>query len=175
MSGPAPRRPLRLRAIIAACAAGAGLLFLHPPPAVAIELLAHFPATQLSIRTHDATEWFSTWVADSPERQQQGLQFLEWMAADQGMLFPQATPRLMSMWMKDTLIPLDMLFIDDKGRIVAIRERTTPRSLELIRSPVQVAAVRELAGGECSALGIRVGDQVRHRIFGTDPGAPVRN
>jgi len=81
----------------------------------------------------------------------------------------------MHMWMKNTLIPLDMLFIDAKGHIVAIHERAIPRSEEIISSSTAVKAVLELAGGECATLGIRVGDQVRHQLFGSAIGGPARN
>jgi uncharacterized membrane protein (UPF0127 family) len=113
-------------------------------------------------------------VADTPERSQQGLMFLRWLPPDQGMLFPEDTPRVMHMWMKNTLIPLDMLFIDAKGRIIGIHERATPRSEDIITSPAPVKAVLELAGGACAQLGIRVGDQVRHALFGSGPAGPVR-
>jgi hypothetical protein len=68
-----------------------------------------------------------------------------------------------------------MLFIDAKGHVIAIRERATPRSEEIISSPAAVKAVLELAGGECATLGIRVGDQVKHKLFGTAAAGPVRN
>ena len=101
--------------------------------------------------------------------------YIKWLPSDQGMLFPQAAPRVMSMWMKNTLIPLDMLFIDAGGRIVYIRERATPESEDIISIPTPVKAVLELPGGQCAALGIRAGDQVRHALFGVPTGGPVRN
>src|ERR1700722_7730450 len=148
---------------------------LASPPARAIESLQQFPTSVLSIQTHKGAEWFTVWIADTPERSEQGLMFLQWLPTDQGMLFPQDAPRVMHMWMKNTLIPLDMLFIDAKGHIIAIRERAPPRSEEIISSPAAVKAVLELAGGECATLGIRVGDQVRHRLFGTGTAGPARN
>jgi uncharacterized membrane protein (UPF0127 family) len=68
-----------------------------------------------------------------------------------------------------------MLFVDARGRVVYIQERATPQSEAIISAPVPVKAVLELAGGECARLGIRVGDQVRHRLFGTPPEGPVEN
>ena len=137
--------------------------------------LQQFPSAVLNIRTHKGTEWFTVWIADTPERSQQGLMYLQWLPADRGMLFPQDAPRVMKMWMKNTLIPLDMLFIDSKGRVVYIHENATPRSEAIIAAPVAVKAVLELAGGECSLLGIHVGDQVRHPLFGSARLGPVRN
>jgi uncharacterized membrane protein (UPF0127 family) len=140
-----------------------------------LESLEQFPRTALSIRTHSGTEWFSTWVADTPAREEQGLMYLRWLPADQGMLFPQSSPSVMTMWMKNTLIPLDMLFIDVQGRIVYIRQNATPESEEIITAHVPVKAVLELAGGLSAQRGIAVGDQVQHRLFGTAPMGPVRN
>ena len=100
--------------------------------------------------------------------------FLRWLPPDHGMLFPQASPRVMSMWMKNTLIPLDMLFIDAQGRVVYIRERATPLSEDIISAPPKVKAVLELAGGECARLGIHVGDRVQHTLFGSAPAGPAR-
>jgi uncharacterized protein len=151
------------------------LATLAPPPARALESLQQFPTSVLTIQTHKGAEWFTVWIADTPERSEQGLMFLQWLPTDQGMLFPQDAPRVMHMWMKNTLIPLDMVFIDAKGHIVAIREHATPRSEDIISSPAAVKAVLELAGGECATLGIRVGDQVRHKLFGTGMAGPARN
>jgi uncharacterized protein len=154
---------------------GLVLSALPARPAQAWEDLDRFPNTVLDIRTHGSREWFSVWVADTPARSEQGLMFLKWLPPDWGMLFPQTTPRVMSMWMKNTLIPLDMLFIDSQGRVVYIRERTTPQSEALITTPVPVKAVLELNGGQCARLGIRVGDKVRHALFGSAPEGPARH
>lgn len=137
------------------------------------EALQQFPQSVLNIRTHQGSEWFSVWIADSSQRQEQGLMFQKWLPADWGMLFPEQTPRVKSMWMKNTLISLDMLFIDANGRIVYIREHATPESEEIITYPGPVKAVLELAGGECARAGIHVGDQVHHALFGSSPGAPA--
>ncbi len=164
----------RLRAcLLAATVLLLGSLPARPDPAM--ESLDQFPTSVLEIRTHAGREWFSVWIADTPARSEQGLMFLKWLPTDRGMLFPQETPRVMSMWMKNTLIPLDMLFIDAQGRVVYIRERATPQSQDIISTPVAVKAVLELAGGECSRLGIRVGDHVRHQLFGSAPEGPVRD
>lgn len=164
-------RPAGVRGLCLLLVLGA----LSSLPARALESLQQFPSSVLTIHTHKGAEWFTVWIADTPERSEQGLMFLQWLPADQGMLFPRDSPRIMHMWMKNTLIPLDMLFIDARGRIVGIHERATPRSEEIISSPVAVKAVLELAGGECARLGIRVGDQVRHKLFGTAIAGPARN
>ncbi|HEV7986327.1 MAG TPA: DUF192 domain-containing protein [Steroidobacteraceae bacterium] len=144
-----------------------------PPATPATEELRRFPSSVLSIRTRQSTEWFNVWIADTSQRQEQGLMYQKWLPTDWSMLFPEQAPRVKSMWMKNTLIPLDMLFIDPKGRIVYIRERATPESEQIISYPVAVKAVLELSGGTCARLGIRVGDQVHHALFGASPGGPA--
>src|SRR3546814_14529348 len=81
------------------------------------------------------------------------------------MLFVYSQPRRVSMWMKNTLIPLDMLFIAPDGRIESIVKRAVPHSLATISSRGKVRAVLELNGGTVDRLGIRPGDRVVHPIF----------
>jgi uncharacterized membrane protein (UPF0127 family) len=91
------------------------------------------------------------------------------VAPNEGMLFDWGAPRESSMWMRNTLVPLDMLFIAADGRVHRIAERTTPHSLAPIDSRGPVRATLELRGGVTERLNIRVGDRVQHRIFGTAP------
>jgi len=147
----------------------------HSSRAMELEKLESFPHSTVQIRTHDSAEWFSIWVADTPAREEQGLMFLHWLAPDQGMLFPQDPPRVMTMWMKNTLIPLDMLFIDGRGKILYIKANATPESEDIITYASPIRAVLELGGGEAARRGIRVGDTVRHELFGVPPAGPVRN
>lgn len=151
------------------------LVLTAVPRSEAAESLQGFPQSVLSIRTRQTTEWFSIWIADNTVRQEQGLMNQKWMPADWGMLFPDDAPHVKSMWMKNTLIPLDMLFIDAHGRIVHIRENATPESLEIITFVTPVKAVLELNGGICAREGIRVGDQVRFTLFGAQSQGPVKN
>lgn len=88
------------------------------------------------------------------------------LGRDRGMLFLYARDQVIQMWMKNTLIPLDMLFIDRKGRIVRIKERAVPRSLRAISSGQRARAVLEVRGGTASRLGLRPGDRVLHESFG---------
>jgi len=92
--------------------------------------------------------------------------FRRTMAPDAGMLFHYKTPTLATMWMRNTLIPLDMLFVDAQGRIVNIHERAVPQSLDVIAAAAPVRAVIELNGGTAARLGIAPGDRVQHPIFG---------
>jgi uncharacterized membrane protein (UPF0127 family) len=81
------------------------------------------------------------------------------LPADEGMVFTHSPPRPASMWMKNTYIPLDMLFVDADGRIVKIAERTTPHSLEPVGTNTPVQAVIELRGGEAARRKLQVGDR----------------
>lgn len=111
---------------------------------------------------------FAVEMARSADQLAQGLMYRQKLAADAGMLFDFGTPRPVSMWMKNTLIPLDMLFIAVDGRVTGIAQRAVPQSLAIIDSPGPVKAVLELNGGTAQRLGLKVGDRVLHPLFGTD-------
>jgi uncharacterized membrane protein (UPF0127 family) len=98
-----------------------------------------------------------------------GLMFRTEVAPDEGMIFDWGSPRESSMWMRNTLVPLDMLFIAADGRIHRIAERTVPLSLATIDSRGPVRATLELRGGIAAERDIRVGDRVLHRLFGSAP------
>jgi uncharacterized membrane protein (UPF0127 family) len=82
-----------------------------------------------------------------------------------GMLFVFPADEQVSMWMKNTYLSLDMVFIDAAGRIVYIAPKTTPLSLNIISAPQPARAVLELKGGACAAFGIRAGDRIIHSSF----------
>lgn len=103
---------------------------------------------------------FTVEVARTPEEQARGLMERQSLAPDRGMLFPYATPQPVAFWMKNTLIPLDMIFIAPGGRILRIEANTVPLSLEPVASGEAVEAVLELAGGRSAELGIAAGDRV---------------
>ncbi len=110
---------------------------------------------------------FRVEMAVRPEDQTIGMMFRTSMQPDEGMLFDWGRPQQSSMWMRNTLIPLDMVFIAADGRIHRIHERATPLSLATIDSRGPVRATLELQGGTAERLNLRVGDRVEHRIFGT--------
>lgn len=115
---------------------------------------------------------FNVEVAFTPDQQRRGLMFRTELAADGGMLFDFRSAQNVSMWMKNTLIPLDMLFIDSTGTVAFIAENTTPESTAVISSTVPVRWVLEVAGGTASRLRIRAGD----RVEGPDiQGVPWRS
>lgn len=109
---------------------------------------------------------FSVEVADDDEERAYGLMFRRKLAADAGMLFVLPQDQPLSMWMRNTFIPLDMLFLSADGRIVAIVERTVPQSLSVIASPGKVRGVLEVNGGTAARLHLKPGDRVVHPAFG---------
>lgn len=114
----------------------------------------------LTVKTAKTTHKFRVEVARTVEEQARGLMFRESLPDDGGMLFPMKPPRFASFWMKNTVIPLDMIFIRDDGTIARIVAETVPYSLEPVSSGEPVAAVLELAGGKAAALGIAEDDVV---------------
>ena len=124
-----------------------------------------FVKSELVIVTSGGPQKFQIEIATTPGQQAQGLMYRRTMAADAGMLFPYASPRRLAFWMKNTFVPLDLLFIATDGRVVNIQQRTVPHSLEPIRSRGKVLAVLELNGGTVSRLNIKPGDRVEHAVF----------
>jgi uncharacterized membrane protein (UPF0127 family) len=132
----------------------------------AIEPLEKFPHSQLQIATPDArVHTFAVWIAaDSPHREQ-GLMFIKSLPDDAGMLFLYPTSQPIAMWMKNTFIPLDMLFIRADGRVARVESNTKPHSLENIESGEKVLAVLELKAGTAAKLNIRAGAVVMYPAF----------
>jgi uncharacterized membrane protein (UPF0127 family) len=151
-------------------AAVLGLLVLLLPGAAAAQqspLATTFVESSLVIVSESGRHDFTVQLAVTPEQRSQGLMYRRSMAPDAGMLFDfgRRAGRT-SMWMKNTYIPLDMLFIKADGEIESIAERTVPRSLESVSSRGPVRGVLELNGGTAARLGIAPGDLVEHPIFG---------
>jgi uncharacterized membrane protein (UPF0127 family) len=133
----------------------------------AVAQFEHFPTAPLTIVTASGPHRFTMEVATTPAQMEQGLMFRQSLAPDAGMIFDFGAPSMTAMWMKNTLIPLDMLFVDAQGRIIGIHERAVPQSLDTIAAPGPARAVIELNGGTAARLGIRTGDKVVFpQIFG---------
>ena len=113
----------------------------------------------LTIRSATGEHHFTVQVAATPEQQEHGLMFVRSLAGDQGMIFPYDPPQNVSFWMRNTLIPLDMVFIRADGTIARI---ATAKPLDETTVPAgePVAAVLELRGGRAAELGLREGDRV---------------
>ena len=119
------------------------------------------------IATASDASLFTVEIADTEELRSRGLMFRQRMPEDRGMLFDFGQPRPVAMWMKNTYISLDMLFIRGDGTIAYIAENTVPKSLDAVGVSEPVLAVLELAAGSSKRLGIRAGDTVYHRLFKT--------
>ncbi len=125
-----------------------------------------FSKSKLIIETAGGKYPFSIELALSQPQMAQGLMFRRALAPDAGMLFDYSEPQPITMWMKNTLIPLDMIFIGTDGKIIGIHERAVPLSLDTIESKVPARAVLEVNGGTVARLGIKLGDVVHHAFFG---------
>jgi len=158
MMGAMKRRILLLLALLAPLPLAAQPGVDRPQPRLREEALVIF--------TRDGTRHdFRTEMAIQSQDQMIGMMFRTSMAPDEAMLFDWGAPRESSMWMRNTLIPLDMIFIAADGRIHRIHERAVPQSLATIDSRGPVRATLEVAGGTAERLNLRVGDRVEHPIF----------
>jgi uncharacterized protein len=137
-------------------------LLLAAVPAWALET---FGTSELTIQTAAGPQKFSIELALTDAQMEQGLMFRRSMAPDAGMLFDFKQPTPVTMWMKNTVIPLDMLFLDTSGKIIDIHERAVPYSTDIIASTVPARYVIELNGGTVARLGIRLGDKVTSPYF----------
>lgn len=103
---------------------------------------------------------FKVAIANDDEKRRHGLMNLDKLAKDKGMLFVFDQKQTINMWMKNTLIPLDIIFVDELGMVVNIREDANPNSLELINSGSQIDRVIEINAGLVSEFGIKLGNQI---------------
>lgn len=124
-----------------------------------------FQHADLSIESGGKRIPFKIEIADTDERRALGLMYRNSLPADAGMLFDFKHDQDVAFWMRNTRIPLDMLFIDRTGRIVNIAERAVPFSEETIPSAGPVLAVLELNGGTAARLGFKPGDRVIYPLF----------
>jgi uncharacterized protein len=128
------------------------------------------PKERLVITTRDGIPHeFNVEMATTPDQQTVGLMFRPSVPAEGGMLFDWRIPHDSQMWMRNTIAPLDMVFINPDGTIRSLAENTVPQSLAVIDSRGPVRATLELAAGTTARLNIRVGDKVQQRIFGNAP------
>lgn len=129
-------------------------------------LTERFTHTTLAVHTAgQRVERFQVFLALDPAQRARGLMYVEAMPDDAGMLFRYEREHVVRMWMKNTPLPLDMLFLDRRGRIVNIVSGTIPYSLGSISSVEPAIGVLELNTGTAERLEIRVGDFVVHQLF----------
>ena len=125
-------------------------------PAYALET---FKTSELTVATASGPHNFTIELALTGAQMEQGLMFRHSLAPDAGMLFDFGAATNVTMWMKNTFIPLDMLFLDGNGRILDIHQRAVPQSLDMISAKAPARYVIELNGGTAERLGIEPGDR----------------
>ncbi len=141
------------------------LAFAFAMPATAQNPTVRFEKSDLTIESGGKRHRFTVEFADNDERRTLGLMHRRQMAADAGMLFDFKRDGPVAMWMRNTLIPLDMLFVDRDGIVRHIHERAVPMSEAIISSEENVRAVLELNGGTAARLGLKKGDRLVHAMF----------
>jgi uncharacterized membrane protein (UPF0127 family) len=147
----------------AALLAGSGAALAQ---SAAPEPLSAFPQSMLAIKTANGKVVnFKIWEADNPQREEQGMMFVREMDVHTGMLFMFPDNKPVTMWMKNTFVSLDLLFLDANGKIDYIEASAEPQSLRIIGPKAPEYAVLELKGGACEQLGIKLGDRVIHKNF----------
>ena len=152
-----PRIPLRaLLLILLAWLSGIAHAEEASPPRV----------DSIIIQTAAGARMLSVEIADTPKLRERGLMFRHRLPADRGMLFLYETAHPVAMWMKNTHIPLDMVFLRADGSVAEVRTGTVPQSLDVIQSAEPVKAVLEVGSGAAAKLGLEPGTVVRHEFFG---------
>jgi len=121
---------------------------------------------KLEIVTSSGTHEFSVEVMRSEPQRERGLMFRRYLPQDRGMLFDFGGERPVMMWMKNTYLPLDMIFIARTGKVVGLAENTEPLSEKIIPSGAPAYGVLEVNAGTASRIGLKIGDRVRHPLFG---------
>jgi hypothetical protein len=163
------RLPARLLCVL--CAVWPLMLGAVPP--AGIVPLSAFPRERIAVETRASfrRQLFEAWRAETPQTREQGFMFVEDRAVrhDQAMIFVYDAPEQVTMWMKNTLLSLDMLFVDQRGCVVTIKQNAEPGSLAAIKSRVPVSLVVELKAGTIAAQGIAIGD----RVLRLDAGWPA--
>lgn len=147
----------------------AGIIIFNAPKSLDAEELKQFNRDpknynvklQIVNQNNDQVAEFLVAVADSDYKKMYGLMNLEHLPENFGMVFHFSKDLVATMWMKNTMIPLDMLFVDNQGFIVNIKENAEPQSLEVISSEKPVNKVIEINGGISKKLGIAIGQTVR--------------
>jgi uncharacterized protein len=151
----------RLKSVLAVV----GFLLLSVIPVLALDQAPmHLPIDQTPLTVNSATGDipFQVEIADTDDERERGLMFRTDLKDNSAMLFVFDDSRLVTMWMENTPSALDMLFLDDNGRISAIRENAVPFSRSIISSGGAVRFVVEVKAGTAKRLGLTIGDKVRH-------------
>lgn len=131
----------------------------------ASEDVVRLPVEQVIVTADRGDIAFATEIATSDETRSRGLMFRRSMGEREAMLFHWPSPRVVSMWMRNTYISLDMLFVTADGIVLHVQADTVPQSLEVLSAGREVSAVMEIVAGTAAKLGIRPGSRLKHRFF----------
>lgn len=149
--------------IVAGCSQG-GQDAVAKPSAPAVHAESGLPVVPLTIRSGERTHKFLVEVARTEVEQAKGLMFRTKMGADEGMIFPEDPPRRPAFWMKNTVIPLDIIFIGTDHRILNIAANAVPYDETPLPAEGLASGVLELNGGRAAELGIKPGDKVDWKL-----------
>jgi len=159
------------RRILALALVGAALLgspaqaYQAKPRPAAVATRPSARLDTVEIQTSRGPVRFTVELAITPAEQQRGLMFRKSLAPDHGMLFPYSRPQRAAFWMKNTLIPLDIIYIAPNGRVLSIARNAVPHDETPIPSGGLIGGVLEIPGGRAAQLGILPGDRVINKIF----------
>lgn len=129
-------------------------------PAASVHPVSGLEIIPLTVTSGETVHRFRVELAASPEAQQRGLMFRTELGDQEGMIFPSDPPQVRGFWMKNTPLPLDIIYVGEDGRILNIHAMTTPYSLDSLYSLGIASGVLELRGGRAEELGIAKGDLV---------------
>jgi len=129
-------------------------------PAASVHPVSGLEVIPLTVTSGETVHRFRVELAASPEAQARGLMFRTELGDQEGMIFPSDPPQVRSFWMKNTPLPLDIIYVGEDGRILNIHAMTTPYSLDSLYSTGITSGVLELRGGRAEELGIAKGDLV---------------
>jgi uncharacterized membrane protein (UPF0127 family) len=130
------------------------------PAALTVHPISGLTVVPLSVTTSGGVRLFKVEVAATFGEQERGLMFRATMGADEGMIFPMDPPRRTAFWMKNTVIPLDIIFIGADHKVLNIAANAVPYDMTPLPSTGDAAAVLELNGGRAAAIGLKAGDVV---------------
>lgn len=149
-------------ALLACCAPSNDSLAASSPTAESnsVHPVSGLPVIPLTISQNGKVHHFKVELAETPAQQAKGLMFRTEMGPDEGMIFPENPPRLATFWMKNTVIPLDIIFIGTDHRIMNVSANATPYSLDPRISDAAASGVLELNGGRLAELGFTPGAKV---------------
>lgn len=143
--------------------------FLAATSAALAEQAARLPSEPVTLETARGPATFEAEIADDPRERSTGLMFREHLDEMQGMLFDFGGVTAVSMWMQNTYVPLDMIFIGANGTVLFIADNTVPGSPAVIGPVADTRAVLEVNAGTARRIGLAAGDKVRHRLFTPSP------